>query len=70
MSLDPGIREQTDDGHPPRFCRYEWVDMSGSMPRGEIASRSRLLAGKVAGRLSLQGRDQSAVFPEIVIEKA
>ena len=60
IPLDPGIREQTDGGHPP-------VSADAS---GDIASRYRLLARKVAGRLSLQGRDYSAVFPKIVIEKA
>ena len=60
IPLDLRIREQTDSGHPP-------VSADAG---GEIASCYRLLARKVAGRLSLRGRDYSAVFPKIVIEKA
>ena len=60
IPLDLSIREQTDGGRPPVLAAAG----------GEIASRYRLLARKVAGRLSLHGRDYSALFPKIVIEKA
>ncbi len=60
IPLDLSIREQTDSGHPP-------VSADAG---GEVASRYRLLARRAAARLSLRGRDYSAVFPKIVIEKA
>lgn len=52
------IREQTDSGMPPVAFDAE----------SEHAQLFRAIARKVAGQLSLQGKDYSARFPKIVVE--
>lgn len=57
IPLDINIREQSDSGTPP-MARTDSVH----------ADLFRDIAGKTAGKLSLQARDYSARFPKIVVE--
>jgi ATP-binding protein involved in chromosome partitioning len=58
LPLDISIRENSDNGHPSVVAD----------PDGTIAGIYRDIARKVAARLSLQGKDYSAKFPNIVIQ--
>lgn len=58
LPLDITIRENSDNGHPSVVAD----------PDGAIAATYRDIARKVAARLSLQGKDYTAKFPNIVIQ--
>ena len=58
LPLDIGIRENADGGHPSVIAE----------PEGRIARIYRDIARRVAAYLSLQGKDYSAKFPNIVIQ--
>jgi len=58
LPLDISIRENADDGHPTVVVE----------PDGRIAQIYREIARRVAAHLSLQGKDYSAKFPNIVIQ--
>ena len=58
LPLDISIRENADDGHPSVVAD----------PEGRIANMYREIARKVAARLSLQAKDYSGKFPNIVIQ--
>ncbi len=58
LPLDIGIREHADGGNPTVIAD----------PQGRIASSYRDIARRVAAKLSLQAKDYSAKFPDIVIQ--
>jgi len=58
LPLDISIRENADDGHPSVIAE----------PEGRIAQIYRDIARRVAAHLSLQGKDYSTKFPNIVIQ--
>ena len=58
LPLDIGIREQADSGTPSVV----------SQPDSAIAATYREIARKVAGKLSMQARNKSIAFPNIVIQ--
>ena len=58
LPLDIGIREQADSGAPSVV----------SQPDSAIAATYREIARKVAGKLSMQARNKSIAFPNIVIQ--
>jgi len=58
LPLDIGIREQADSGSPTVV----------SQPDSAIACTYREIARKAAGKLSLQARNKSIAFPNIVIQ--
>jgi len=58
LPLDISIRENADDGHPSVIAE----------PDGHIAHIYRDIARRVAAQLSMQGKDYSAKFPNIVIQ--
>ena len=58
LPLDISIRENADNGHPSVI----------EDPDGRIAQIYREIARRVAAHLSLQGKDYSAKFPNIVIQ--
>ncbi len=58
LPLDISIRENADDGHPSVIAD----------PEGRIARMYREIARKVAAKLSLQAKDYSGKFPNIVIQ--
>ena len=59
IPLDMSIREQTDSGTPPVVHD----------PEGHTAGIFRDIARKAAGKLSLQTKDYSSLFPKIVVEQ-
>jgi ATP-binding protein involved in chromosome partitioning len=58
LPLDKRIREDADSGHPSVVTD----------PEGRIAQIYRDIARRIAAKLSLQSKDFSAKFPNIVIE--
>jgi len=58
LPLDINIRSGADSGHPSVI----------SAPDSAVAQSYREIARRVAARLSIQAKDYSARFPEIVIE--
>nr|MBP8081136.1 Mrp/NBP35 family ATP-binding protein [Arenimonas sp.] len=58
LPLDISIREQADSGTPSVV----------SQPESAIAATYREIARKVAGKLSMQARNKSIAFPNIVIQ--
>ena len=58
LPLDITIRENADGGHPSVIAD----------PNGPIAKIYREIARRVAAKLSLQGKDYSLKFPNIVIQ--
>jgi ATP-binding protein involved in chromosome partitioning len=58
LPLDISIREQADSGAPSVV----------SQPDSTIAATYREIARKVAGKLSMQARNKSIAFPNIVIQ--
>lgn len=58
LPLDISIRENADNGHPSVI----------EDPEGRIAQIYREIARRVAAHLSLQGKDYSAKFPNVVIQ--
>lgn len=58
LPLDISIRENADEGHPSVIAD----------PQGHIAEIYRDIARRVAAKLSLQGKDYSMKFPNIVIQ--
>jgi ATP-binding protein involved in chromosome partitioning len=58
LPLDISIRENADEGHPSVVAE----------PEGRIAQVYRDIARRVAAHLSMQGKDYSARFPNIVIQ--
>lgn len=59
IPLNIKIREQTDQGSPSVVHE----------PEGDIARIYRDIARKAAGKLSLQTKDYSGLFPKIVVEQ-
>jgi ATP-binding protein involved in chromosome partitioning len=59
IPLDIHIREQTDSGIPPVAHDAE----------GHLANLFRDIARKAAGKLSLQTKDYSSLFPKVVVEQ-
>jgi ATP-binding protein involved in chromosome partitioning len=59
LPLDKTIREQTDSGIPTVIANKE----------GKIAHIYHDIARKLAAKISLQAKDYSHVFPQIVIQK-
>lgn len=60
LPLDIRIREETDSGRPTVIAE----------PDGRIAQMYREIARRVAAKLSLQAKDYSARFPNIVIQNS
>ncbi|QBQ54997.1 iron-sulfur cluster carrier protein ApbC [Nitrosococcus wardiae] len=60
LPLDKRIREDADNGHPSVVTD----------PEGRIAQIYRDIARRVAAKLSLQGKDYSTKFPNIVVENS
>ena len=58
LPLDIRIREQADSGRPSVVAE----------PDGEIATRYRAIARRVAVRVAEQARDLSSKFPTIVVQ--
>jgi ATP-binding protein involved in chromosome partitioning len=58
IPLDIRIREQADGGTPTVVA----------MPDSELAARYRAIARRTAGRLSLQAKNKTIAFPNIVIQ--
>ena len=60
LPLDISIRENADEGHPSVVAE----------PDGHIANIYRDIARRVTAKLSLQGKDYSMKFPNIVIQNS
>jgi ATP-binding protein involved in chromosome partitioning len=60
LPLDIRIREETDSGRPTVIAE----------PEGRIAQMYREIARRVAAKLSLQAKDYSTKFPNIVIQNS
>ncbi|HFE38365.1 MAG TPA: iron-sulfur cluster carrier protein ApbC, partial [Gammaproteobacteria bacterium] len=58
LPLDMSIREQVDSGRPTVVAS----------PESDITASYREIARRVTARLSLQGKDYSSKFPNIVVE--
>lgn len=58
LPLDIGIRENADSGHPSVVAE----------PDGRIAEIYRNIARRMAAKLALRKKDQSALFPHIVVK--